>query len=359
MQHVVKRIQWALSGVGLIAIGYFIGAATDHYPPALNVTAQDATEIILSQHEQLLGDLYARLSPSIVAINIIDTTRGDVGGGSGFVLDTEGHLVTNFHVVDEVGSDNIIEVEFFDGTIARAEIVAHDLDSDLGLLRVDLPAERLIPAPLGDSDALKVGQLAVAIGSPFGQDWTLTSGIISALNRDIRGLGSFRIGAVIQTDAAINPGNSGGPLLNMRGEVIGINTQIFSPERANSGVGFAVPINLARRVIGELVADGRVDYAYLGVFFLEDVNLQTIERLGLPNNTRGVLVTSLEPGGPAANSGLLQDDIILAVDGEPITNFASLIGYLGTNTLPDQIVKLTVLRAGQTLNLDVRLGQRP
>lgn len=366
IKQLIKQVQWVLSCIGLIALGYVAGAtqgggAAGFSLSSNEVAAQDGIEatLQLSEHEKALAELYNGISPSVVAINITDAVLGELGGGSGFVLDTEGHIVTNFHVIDELDTGGIIEVEFFDGTITRAEIVAHDPDSDLGLLKVDVEQDRLFPARFGDSSQLIVGQLVIAIGSPFGQDWTLTSGIISALNRDIRGMGSFRIGAVVQTDAAINPGNSGGPLLNMAGEIIGINTQIFSPERANSGVGFAVPSNLVRRVINELLAKGVVDYAYLGVFFLEDVDLRAIERLNLPNNTRGVIVTSLQPDGPAEISGLQQNDVILEINGEPMFNFAALIGYLGSSTLPEQTIKVTVLRGGKTFNLDIKLGRRP
>lgn len=354
----VARWMWMFSGAALVLLGYVIGTGENQVAGVLPrvVWAQDSTP--LTDYEHFLADLYKRVSPSIVSINILDSRLDDVGGGTGFVIDMEGHIVTNFHVVDEVGSDGVIEVEFFDGLLVRGELITHDADSDLALLKVDIDDKWLYPVAFGDSSALQVGQTALALGSPFGQDWTLTTGIISALNRNITGLGRYRIGAVIQTDAAINPGNSGGPLLNLNGQVIGVNTQIFSPERANSGVGFAVPSNLVTRVISELKDNGYVDYAYLGVYYMEEVSLREIEKLSLPNDVRGVVVEALETGGPAYEGGVRQNDVIVAIDGEPIANFATLIGYLGSSTRPEQIVKVTILRAGQTLNLDVKLGRR-
>jgi S1-C subfamily serine protease len=214
----------------------------------------------------------------------------------------------------------------------------------------------------------------VAIGSPFNQPWTLTTGVISALNRTIDSLGQYRIGSVIQTDAAINPGNSGGPLLNMQGEVIGVNSQILSQTRSNTGVGFAIPSNLVKRVVPALIEHGSVNYSYLGIQG-GDINLYYIEALNLPNNARGVVVRGVESGGPAAQAGLrnagnpttIDDvevptsvDIITAVNGDPVTSMDSLIGYLAAKTQPGDTVNLTVVRDGQQqITLPVTLSPRP
>lgn len=309
--------------------------------------------------------IYNAVSPSVVAISVTQSQDGRViggGTGSGFVIDTQGHIVTNNHVVDEA---DFIEVEFYNGLLAQAEIVGLDPDSDIAVLRVSVPAEMLTPVTFGDSDALAVGDSVLAIGSPFGQDWTLTTGIVSGLNRVIRGLGQFSIGGVIQTDAAINPGNSGGPLLNAFGQVIGVNSQILSESGSNSGVGFAVPGNLVRRVAQELMVDGSVDYSYMGISGI-DVNLRVIQELNLPANTRGVILNEVIGGSPANLAGLraVSDnsnyDIITAIDNIPVKTIDELISYLARSTIPNQTITVTVLRNGnENLIIPVTLASRP
>jgi 2-alkenal reductase len=344
----------------------------------------DPQQLGLLDLEARFATLYNQVSPSVVAINVVsqapvsgvrpvESPEGfDYGSGSGFVIDTNGHIVTNNHVVENALPDGI-EVNFFDGTMVRAELVATDPDSDLAVIRVDMPAERLIPVAIGDSDQLVIGQMVVAIGSPFGQRWTLTTGVVSALDRTIRGLSNFSIGSVIQTDAAINPGNSGGPLLNLRGEVIGVNSQIISETRSNTGIGFAVPGNLVKRVVQDLLTTGSVEYSYLGISG-EDVNLTLIESLGLPDNTRGVVVQNVIAGEPAANAGLRNPgnltevrglevptsaDVITAINGTPVAGMSTLISYLARNTQPGDTINLTVWRNGQTLDIPVVLSARP
>lgn len=323
--------------------------------------------------------VYEEISPSVVAISVTARREGTgflnqdgvvVGGGSGFVIDQEGHILTNNHVVE--GATEII-VNFRDGTLVRAEIVGLDPDSDLAVLKVDLPTDQLIPVEFGDSDQLQIGQTVMAIGSPFGQRWTLTSGIVSALDRTIPGADNFSIGGAIQTDAAINPGNSGGPLLDLEGRVIGVNSQIRSSSGSNAGVGFAIPSNLAQRVAQELIENGYVDYSYLGITG-GDMTLSLIEAFDLPNNFQGVAVGEVMPGGPADRSGLqeavvegdgldavpTQLDVITAIDGTPLSGIGALISYLAYNTKPGQTVELTVLRNGEEeLSLEARLTPRP
>ncbi len=248
--------------------------------PAAFIDA-DASAIVAA-HEQVLIGIYERLLPSVVEIRTSrrlglpeelpsfpsipgfpeDRFPFERSGGSGFVWDDQGHIVTNHHVVD--GADRLTVI-FSDGTERQAEVLGTDPDSDLAVLKLlDRDGLTMPPAPLGDSGAVKPGQLAVAIGSPFGQEFTITSGIVSAVGRTIRsGNSQFSIPEVIQTDAPINPGNSGGPLLDRRGHVIGVNTQIISRSGSNSGIGFAVPINTAKRVIPELIENGRYQYAWL------------------------------------------------------------------------------------------------
>jgi 2-alkenal reductase len=295
------------------------------------------------------------------------------GSGSGFVISTEGYIVTNNHVVDNATADGI-EVNFVDGTIVRGELVGVDPDSDLAVIKVNLPPEHLPPLTLANSDNLVIGQTALAVGSPFGQRWTLTKGIVSAIDRTIQGLTQFSIGSVIQTDAAINPGNSGGPLFNLKGEVIGVNSQIVSQFRSNSGVGFAIPSNLVSRVANEIIQNGHVEYSYLGINGGLDMDLLLIETMGLPNNLRGVVVSNVLPNGPAGRAGLRNPggdvtvrglrlpssaDIITQIDGVPVMGMNELVSYLASNTRPGDTVNLTVWREGQQIVLPVELSARP
>ena len=344
-----------------------------------SVAAQD-TEAIPFVAD--VSDVYEEVSPSVVSISVTANRAGQSimgqsvpeqeiqGGGSGFVYDNQGHIITNNHVVE--GATDIV-VSFVDGTKARATIVGLDPDSDLAVIRVELPDSvlaELQPVQFADSDALEVGEPVLAIGSPFGQRWTLTTGIVSALQRTIQGVGNFSIGGVIQTDAAINPGNSGGPLLNANGEVIGVNSQIISASGANAGIGFAIPGNLTQRVTVDLIERGYVEYSYLGITG-GDVTIDVIETFELANDTTGVVVGESVLGGPAARAGiqsaeisdaqeLLSADIITEIEGAGISGMGDLITYLASNTRPGDTVTMTVLRDGEaTLNLNVVLSPRP
>ncbi|PJF32414.1 MAG: hypothetical protein CUN52_01840 [Phototrophicales bacterium] len=371
-------ITLVLFGFGFI-IGTMIsrGTAQSTIPdnPALGMIPRSLTTLPqgnVNNDELTRAQIYQRVSPSVVSITVTrpGTFNTDTEvGGSGFVIDYNGHIVTNAHVVANASE---IIVYFVDGTITRATLVGADLDSDLAVIKVDLSPDRLLPVTFGNVDSLFVGQSVLALGSPFGQDWTLTAGIISALNRTITGLSNYRIGSVIQTDAPINPGNSGGPLFNMQGEVIGVNSQIVSQTRANSGIGFSVPADLVQRVANELIQNGRVDYSYLGIYG-GDVTLTLIEQLGLPNNQRGVVVSDTEVRSPARLAGIrtmtvsgqgtnnarvISADIIVAINGTPIPNFAEMIAYLAKYTRPNDVITLTVLRDGALIDLPLTLGSR-
>jgi len=316
----------------------------------------------IGQEGSSFTQIYYNVSPSVVAIQIYVQARGSltpVGTGSGFVVDADGHIATNYHVVE--GADRV-EVDFYDGTLAWAEVVGLDPDSDLAVLEVDVPAETLNPVTFGDSDALQVGETVLAIGSPFGEDWTLTSGIVSGLDRTIKGMSQFSIGGVIQTDAAINPGNSGGPLLDVQGRVIGVNAQIATATGASSGVGYAIPGNLARHVVESLITRGSVDYSYIGISG-GDLSLVEIESFDLPTDTRGVIVAEVTRGGPAARAGLRTYDIITAVDGTPLKGMNDLITYLARETVPGQSVQLSILRPEEdgttSTEITVTLTSRP
>lgn len=335
-----------------------------------------------------LADLYTIASPGVVTIWVYGTgpaqdSNTPLAQASGFVIDTEGHIITNQHVVE---GGSAIEVDFTSGQKAWAEVLGTDLDSDLAVLKVDLPPEELTPLPLGDSDALRVGDIVVAIGNPFGLTGSMTLGVVSAIGRTLdseraspNGGGFYTAGDIIQTDAALNPGNSGGPLLNLSGEVVGVNrairteTYTISGEAANSGVGFAVPINIIRRVAPALIEAGHYDYPYLGVTSLNENawNLRTVEALELPPESVGAYVTCVTPGGPAAQAGLIGagrcngpslnpgGDLIVAIDGEMIHDFSDLLAHLLKETEVGQEIVVTVLRQGERLDFPVTLEARP
>jgi S1-C subfamily serine protease len=297
------------------------------------------------------------------------------GEGSGFVVDTQGHIVTNNHVVADTTE---LRVTFFDGTTVPASIVGTDPDSDLAVIKVDVPPESLRPVIWGDSDQVHVGQRAIAIGNPFGYENTLTSGIISGLSRSLPAVTTkYRIPDIIQTDAAINPGNSGGPLLNSQGEVVGINSAIVpnfnqSGERSFLGVGFAIPSNLAQRVVPALIADGVFEHPWIG-FEGMDIIPEIASAMNL-SEVKGALVTRTIPGSPAAKAGLrggdqevqvmgqpltIGGDVIIAIDGEAVGRFDDILSYLNRRTEVGQDVQLTIIRDGKTEMVTVTLGKRP
>jgi len=356
-----------VAGVAIFVVGVMIGVSV--WPSATGAAfdgifsnSPQITGDLIAEMERTYGDIYNRAAPSVVSITALSDASGQMGGatGSGFIIDTDGHIVTNDHVIE--GATRI-EINMYDGTRVLAKVVGADADSDVAVLKVDVSQDRLRPLPFGDSDALIVGQTALALGNPFAKDWTLTSGIISALNRSIVGLNRYSIGGVIQTDAAINPGNSGGPLLNLKGEVIGINSQIEGGLRQNAGVGFAIPSNLVKRIASELISEGRVHYSFLGISS-RPVDLDLIEQFKLPNNIRGVAVLEATAKYPAAQAGIQtlgndSIDIITAIDGRPVNDFDDMIGYLAIHTNPGQTITLTVYRQGQILSIPVTLIQRP
>ena len=317
--------------------------------------------------------------PGIVSIQVV----GDQGGalGSGIVYDDQGHILTNYHVVEGAKQ---LEVDFTSGYKIYGTVIGTDLDSDLAIVKVNAPASELHPLLLGDSNTLQVGQTVIAIGNPFGLSGTMTTGIISALGRTLdsvreapgTGGNFFTAGDIIQTDAAINPGNSGGPLFNLNGEVIGINrairTENFTTtgEPVNSGIGFAVAINIVKRVTPSLITDGKYDYPYMGISALPDLSLTEIDALGLQSFT-GAYVTSVASGGPADKAGIRAGnqetstglsaggDLITAIDGQTIHNFDDLLRYLINNKVPGDTVVLTVLRGQEKVDVTITLDKRP
>jgi 2-alkenal reductase len=376
----IKRISIVLVVLTLAIIACQTPAIAPVLPPTVNSVPapndQPAPLVASNPVEQqdILVNLYQRVSPSIVAI------QTSSGLGSGFVYDGQGYVVTNFHVVDGA---NQVEVDFMSGYKAYGNVVGTDLDSDLAVVKVDAPAEQLKPVALGNSDELKVGQSVVAIGNPFGLNGTMTLGIVSALGRTSESAHTtadgtfFTAGDLIQTDAAINPGNSGGPLLNLNGEVVGVNREIFSftqtstGQPANSGIGLAISSNIVKRVVPVLIAEGKYDYPYLGISSRDDLSLEMISALDLKSFT-GAYVSEVAPGGPAEKAGIRAGDrttsipglraggdLIIAIDGREIRRFDELLAYLITNKMPGDTVVLTIQRGEEKLDVSLELGRRP
>ena len=325
--------------------------------------------------DNTLVALYAQVLPGVVSISTGQSI------GSGFVFDSNGHIVTNQHVVADANGE--VEVAFSSGYKAYGTVIGSDADADVAVIQVNVPAEQLHPLAVGDSSQLQVGQTVIAIGNPFGLNGTMTVGIVSGLGRSQFAHASpeggfFSTADIIQTDAAINPGNSGGPLFNMNGEVVGVNQSIRTENidqttgnPLNSGVGFSISINLVKRVADALINDGRYAYPFLGITSRDDLPLTVIEALGL-NTYTGAYVVSVTPGGPADQAGIrggsvptsisgleAGGDVITAIDGRPIVNFDQLLSYLLSNKSPGDAVVLTILREGQPQDVTITLGERP
>lgn len=341
-------------------------------PPASSDSPWDAEEL-------LLIDLYKRVGPSVVSIVVERESGFEDSSGSGFIYDHEGHVVTNFHVVE--GAVRAVVI-FADGTEVEGKVIGADQDSDLAVLRLaNVPADLLRPVALGDSSQVQVGQRAIAIGNPFGDfEQSMTVGIVSAVGRVVRSPSSrFSNAELIQTDAAINPGNSGGPLLDSRAQVIGVNTMIRSAVRQSSGVGLAVPVNTLKRIMPDLIARGYYAHPWLGIegFTIESY---LVEGLDLPVE-RGALVTEVDPSGPARKAGVrggdpkrevmvdipglpapvaifAGGDIIIDIDSQPVSGMDNIITYL-QSTKVGQTVVLRILRDGKEIEISVKLAERP
>lgn len=336
----------------------------------------------LEAEQAALIALYRQVNPSVVSIEVV-VDHPPVGGapftipssqGSGFLFDDQGHIVTNNHVIEN-GSK--FQVRFSDGTVLLARLIGGDPGSDLAVLKVDELPPGVAPLPLADSRAVEVGQRAIAIGNPFGLRNTLTVGVVSGIGRSLSGPasssgGRFRIPNIIQTDAAINPGNSGGPLLNIYGEVIGVNTAISSGSGTFEGVGYAVPSNAVSRVVPALIRDGRYDHPWMGIG-MRDVDPLLAESLGLPAR-QGVLITEVAPNSPAARAGLrggtrtvpvggrelpVGGDIIIAINGQPVRDSDELVSYLELETSVGDTVVMTVQRGDRQEQITMILGARP
>ena len=333
--------------VGLPLTGLAIGGAFDttNTVTVAPVTTTDSAAGVASaapaRSATDVSALYARVSPGVVSV---ETQTPDGGAtGSGFVLDGDGYILTNDHVV---AGASTVRVRFDEGGPITAKLVGTDESTDLALLKVDPSAHKLTPLALGSSSRLKVGQSAIAIGSPYRLQGTLTTGVISALGRSITAPNNFPIDGVVQTDAAINPGNSGGPLLDASGRVVGVNAQIATNTGANDGVGFAIPIDTAKQVVPQLKTGGKITRPYLGV------------STGDPQTGTGAVVAGVIPGGPADDAGLRLGDRIVSVGGRTITESADVASAVVARKPGDEI-KVGVRRGGTDKTITVKLGTRP
>lgn len=370
----VKPLNFIL-GTILLASGFFVGTAwktsenKDTTIAATTTPARTETPIPLSteaigtfnKEESATIRLFEVAAPSVVYIttsvvqrNIftMDATEIPSGTGSGFVWDKEGHIITNFHVIQ--GADRA-QVTFADQTTWDAKVIGAAPEKDLAVLKIDIDANKLKPIPVGNSENLRVGQFAYAIGNPFGLDQTLTTGIVSALGREIESVGGVTIKDVVQTDAAINPGNSGGPLLNSSGELIGVNTAIYSPSGAYAGIGFSIPVDAVKRAVPDLIQFGRINRPTLGIYPARQGGLRL----------EGVLVMEVSEGSAAAKAGLrptLRDrygriilgDIIVGINDDKIKSYSDLILTL-EKYKPGQEVVVKLLREEKEIELNVVL----
>ena len=317
------------------------------------VAAQSGSALTVQEIARRTADAVAEVSAGGVDSSPTPFTPRGRATGTAFVIDGDGHLVTNEHVV---GDASEVAVKFADGTTADAEVVGTDPSTDLAVLEVDSGDLDLQPLALADSSTVRVGDPVVAVGSALGLTGTVTTGVVSAIGRTIESPNGFGIDDVIQTDAAINPGNSGGPLIDGRGRVIGVNAQISSESGGNDGIGFAVPSNTVRDVVDELLEDGDVQHAYLGVS-LQTVTPELADERDLPVE-RGALIGSVRAGTPAADAGLRAGDVVVSAGGAAIEDDADLRRAV-TSHEPGETLELEIRRGDATRTIDVELGERP
>jgi len=293
-------------------------------------------------------EIYDQIKHSIVLI------QTEIGLGSGFIYDFEGHIITNYHVIEDAIT---IQVTFLDGNITGAIVRGEDPYSDIAIIKVNPGVTTLQPVVLGNSSALTVGEPVVAIGNPFGLSDTITAGIVSALGRELEAPGGYRIIDVIQVDAAINPGNSGGPLVNLKGQVVGVNTAIISGSGTFAGVGFAIPSDTVKRELSDLIANGAYIHPWVGISGV-DVDLAIAQSLEL-EKPQGFLIMEVIPDSPAEEAGLQIDDVIVEIDGQLVRKLNDLLVYIERNKRPGDLVTLTIIRNGIQLDpIDLTLGER-
>lgn len=385
-----KRLQalgWLVGLALFVATGLLITIGTDRAKPLTNQPLSVGSAARLESLSDTFAEVAAKVKPSVVTVYSEKIVRmpefwwpfGDdfpfrwffgeppgrgpqrerqfrqSGMGSGIIVDRQGHILTNHHVVE--GMDEI-SVKLANGARYDAELVGSDPKTDLAVLRIKGRVPRdLVPAELGDSDALRVGDWVLAIGAPFGYEQTVTAGIISAKGRTGVNRDTSRYEDFLQTDAAINPGNSGGPLVNLRGEVVGINTAIATRMGQFAGVGFAIPIRMAQHVMRDLIAKGKVTRGYLGII-IQELTPELAEQFGLRAETKGVLVAQVSPDSPGQRAGLRPGDVIVRYDGREVEDVRRLRNMVG-DTAPGKTVAIEVVRDGKTQQLRVEVGELP
>lgn len=345
-------------GCALMGLGVCVGVLGSNrsFMGSLGVESATASRGAFLQDEENTISVFKRVAPSVVNIDTTAVRRDFFsmsimevprGSGSGFVWDKLGHIVTNFHVIENASR---IHVSLREGQSFEAKLIGQAPDKDLAVLKIDAPADALLPVEVGRTDELEVGQKVLAIGNPFGLDQTLTVGVVSATGREIQSQTGRRIQDVVQTDAAINPGNSGGPLLDSQGRLIGVNTQIYSPSGASAGIGFAVPVNAVKRVVPQLVKFGQINRPTLGVRLLSDA-------IASRNGIEGVIIESVEPGSPADLAGIrglvrtrsgypAVGDIIVGIGEGAVKNYNDLLDELEKHK-PGDAIRVTVQRGDQ------------
>jgi putative serine protease PepD len=339
----------AVAGAGAGGAATYAALAPEGTTTIVRQVAAGSAQPAASTSSLTVNDVYRRAHASVVEITVTgQSSASPFGGaqtqqaqGSGFVYDRDGHIVTNEHVVDGATS---VSVRFSNGASYDAEVVGTDASTDLAVLKVDAPSSLLQPLALADSGDLEVGDGVVAIGSPFGLEETVTTGIVSALHRQMTSPNGFTINDSIQTDAAINHGNSGGPLLSLQGEVVGVNAQIRSDSGGSDGIGFAIPSSTVRSVVSQLVETGKAQHGYLGV--------------GIETTSGSVRLSQIRPSTPAATAGLRAGDVITAVDGDRVASAAELQSAIDAKR-PGDTIELTYSRAGKSHTVQVQLADRP
>jgi len=363
-----------LANTGIFVIAYFnIQNHLSTLQKSLNDQRQQLQD--LQQQLDILGyfnqtgllpwpKIYTQIKDSVVLI------QTNIGLGSGFVYDYVGHIVTNYHVIEDAET---IQVTFLDGNITNASVVGTDPYSDLAVVKVDSGVTTLLPVVVGNSSELVVGEPVAAIGNPFGLSDTMTTGVVSALGRELQAPGRYLIVDIIQVDAAINPGNSGGPLVNLKGQVVGVNIAIISESETFAGVGFAVPSDTVRRELPDLITTGSYVHPWVGIAGI-DVNLAIAQYIVGMENPQGFLITDVSPGSPADLAGLrggnasaiidgqeirVGGDVIVGIDGHPVRKLNDLVVYTERNKRPGDQVTLTIIRNGEQLDRDLTLGERP
>ena len=383
--------------------GLNVGAITSQYglsttpaqaaapaPVVVQTTAPNSE--LLASYQDVLTQIYQNVNPSVVYVEVVESSTStslglpanhpqvpQTASGSGFVWDTQGHIITNNHVISGASS---VTVTFSDGTVANATVVGADPNSDLAVLKVNVPQSELKPVQIADSSQVQVGQMAIAIGNPFGLSGTMTAGIISALNRSLPvGLDNPNFGTVptysipdiIQTDASINPGNSGGVLVNDQGQVIGVTAAIASATQSNAGIGFVIPSKIVQMVVPSLISTGKYSHPWLGISGTT-LTPELAKASNLADTQRGVIIMEVASNSPAEKAGLqggsqqvvvngqqelAGGDVITAVDGHAVNTFEDMVSYLFENAKPGQTVDLTILRNGSQSNVKVTLGTLP